>query len=131
MSHPYHHALSSVKSFGGVCEDYLALHKWLDCTKAYMADVRHRALRHHTLGIFECEREFGEVIVNSDNKSIPVRIIAEQHILEDLGTIPTPQDWLKEMRIVPWMAQTKKLSLEIPLPKDRKVISNASEDIFE
>ncbi|WP_456300097.1 DUF6915 family protein [Pseudogemmobacter bohemicus] len=28
MAHPYHHALSSVKKWGGVVEDYIELHSW-------------------------------------------------------------------------------------------------------
>jgi hypothetical protein len=121
MSHPYHHALSSVKQFGGIVEDYLEIHNWFDATKAYMGDVRHRALRHHTLGIFDCEKIFGEVIVNSDNKSIPVRVIAEQHVYEDLGKIPTPQDWLDEMRKSAWMMRnTRKLSLELAEPAEEE-----------
>jgi hypothetical protein len=30
MAHPYHHALSSVKKWGGTVEDYLAVHSWFD-----------------------------------------------------------------------------------------------------
>jgi hypothetical protein len=30
MGHCYHHALSSVKKWGGVAEDYLPLHQWFD-----------------------------------------------------------------------------------------------------
>jgi len=30
MAHPYHHALSSVKKWGGTVEDYLACHEFLD-----------------------------------------------------------------------------------------------------
>jgi len=30
MAHPYHHALSSVKKWGGRPEDYQAIHDWLD-----------------------------------------------------------------------------------------------------
>ena len=30
MAHPYHHALSSVKKWGGTVEDTLAIHSWLD-----------------------------------------------------------------------------------------------------
>jgi len=29
MAHPYHHALSSVKKWGGTVEDYQAIHAWL------------------------------------------------------------------------------------------------------
>ena len=52
MGHCYHHALSSVKKWGGTAEDYLPLHSWFDESKAITADFRHRALRHHAEGIF-------------------------------------------------------------------------------
>ena len=62
MGHCYHHALSSARRFGGVAEDYLALHNWFDEPKAITADFRHRALRHHAEGIFMLERFFGTVV---------------------------------------------------------------------
>jgi Domain of unknown function (DUF6915) len=42
MGHCYHHALSSVRKWGGVAEDYLALHQWFDESKAITAAFRHR-----------------------------------------------------------------------------------------
>jgi hypothetical protein len=30
MAHPYHHALASVKKWGGDVSDYLPLHTWFD-----------------------------------------------------------------------------------------------------
>ena len=30
MAHPYHHALSSAKKWGGTAEDFLNLHTWFD-----------------------------------------------------------------------------------------------------
>src|SRR3546814_11263263 len=50
MGHCYHHALSSVKKWGGTAEDYLPLHQWFDESKAITADFRHRALRPHAEG---------------------------------------------------------------------------------
>ena len=47
MAHPYHHALSSVRKWGGSVEDYLTIHAWFDGSKEITADFRHRALRHH------------------------------------------------------------------------------------
>src|SRR3546814_4640635 len=60
--HCYHHALSSVRKWGGSAEDYLPLHQWFDESKAITADFRHRALRHHPEGIFMLERFFGTTI---------------------------------------------------------------------
>ncbi len=113
MGHPYHHALSSARKFGGTADDYLAIHNWFDETKAHMADFRHRALRHHSEGIFLAEKFFGVVITNSEGKKIPVRLIGEQHVKEDLGRIPTVSDWLRQIKPERWMgAQVQSLPAE-------------------
>jgi hypothetical protein len=43
MAHPLKHAQNSVRKFGGLAEDYLAVHMWFDESKAFFADFRHRA----------------------------------------------------------------------------------------
>lgn len=106
MAHPYHHAVRSAKLFGGCAEDYVAIHSWFDESKAHLSDLRHRALRHHTEGIFMCERLFGITIRNIDGREIPVRQIGEQHVRDDLGWIPTVKDWLTNLKIEPWMTRT-------------------------
>ena len=103
MSHPYHHACSSARKHGGTPEDYLALHDWFDASKEHLANFRHRALRHHTQGIFEAERVFGPTIKNSEGKEIPTRILGEQHVREDCGRIPTLWDWLSKIPGESWM----------------------------
>src|SRR6185312_7391761 len=126
LSHPYFHARSSAQKFGGTAADYLALHTWFDESKACWADVRHRAARHHTQGLFACEEVFGlkerlgrlehllrqcqepltqslpadhpllaalsgalaETALpvtftrDSDGRSVPIRLIGEQHVRE-------------------------------------------------
>lgn len=104
MAHPLHHAQSSARKHGGKPSDYLALHNWFDESKAFHADFRHRAMRHHAEGIFMAERFFGVSIKNSDGKEIPTRFIGEQHVKEDLGFIPSVSDWLKCIQGRPWMA---------------------------
>lgn len=113
MSHPYHHALISVKKFGGAPDDYLKIHNWFDASKEMMADFRHRALRHHSQGIFECERTFGITITNSDGKQIPVRLIGEQHCIDDCGYIPSLEDWFSKIVPEPWMNSPRKISKEL------------------
>lgn len=104
MAHVWIHAKSSARQFGGAPEDYVEIHDWFDCTKAHEPTFRHRALRHHSQGIFECERVFGITIENSDGKSVPVRFIGEQHVREDFsGYIPTIHDWLKGIPEEQWM----------------------------
>lgn len=118
MSHPYHHALSSVKKWGGKPEDYMAIHEFFDESKAHFADFRHRALRHHSEGIFMAEHFFGKTITLSTGRVVPVRLIGEQHVTEDCGFIPTLADWLKHIEPQPWMSRvgrriSKELELEV------------------
>lgn len=105
MAHTYYHARTNVRMFGGCENDYIHLHNWMDATKESFSDFRHRALRHHSNGIFEAERIFGETLVNSDGKVVPVRLCLESHVLEDLGRIPTIGDWLSCIKPEPWMAR--------------------------
>jgi len=108
--HTVHHADNSAKIFGGSAEDYQAIHDWLDETKIAYCDFRHRALRHHSFGVFEAERVFGKYIVNSAGKKVPVRYVAEQHIKEDCGgRVPTIEDWLKHMQPQAWMTRGYKI----------------------
>ena len=105
MAHPFHHAQSSARKFGGVPDDYQAIHDWFDATKAHMAHFAHRALRHHAAGIFEAEKVFGVTITNSDGKKVPVRFIGEQHVREDCGgIIPSVTDWLRGLQTKRWMS---------------------------
>ena len=115
MAHPYHHARSSARKFGGVPEDYLEVHSWFDQTKASWADLRHRAVLHSSFGIFLCEQVFGVTITRkSDGKVVPTRLIGEQHVVEDLGKIPTLQDWLEDLPFKDWMLRgARPLSREL------------------
>lgn len=105
MAHPLHHAESSSRKFGGVPSDYQAIHDWFDASKEHLALFTHRALRHHTQGIFEAERIFGLTLTNSAGRVIPVRWIGEQHVKEDCQRcIPSLADWFKRIAPEPWMA---------------------------
>lgn len=111
---PRLHAKSSAKKFGGAPEDYQDIHDWFDQTKAHHADVRHRAILHSTLGIYLCEQVYGPFITNSAGKEVSVRDLGEQHVLEDLGRIPTVGDYLQNMVLQPWMGgPSKKKQSEI------------------
>jgi hypothetical protein len=109
MAHCYYHALSSVRKWGGTSVDYLALHQWFDESKSIFADPRHRALRHHAEGIFMLETLFGATITNSDGKVVPVRLIGEQHVTEDLGFIPSFADWGRLIQPQTWMLKGRQL----------------------
>ena len=107
MGHPYHHALSSARKWGGTAEDYLAIHQWFDESKGIVADYRHRALRHHAEGVFMLERFFGVTLTIGTGRVVPVRLIGEQHVTEDLGFIPSFADWVRAIRPEPWMGRAQ------------------------
>ncbi|KTQ96325.1 hypothetical protein NS226_08115 [Aureimonas ureilytica] len=120
MAHPYHHALSSVKMWGGCVEDYLAIHDWFDASKAITADFRHRALRHHAEGVFMAETIFGPTLTLLSGRVIPTRWVGEQHVREDLGAIPSFADWVKSIRPEPWMGRTQRIERDAdPVLPDR------------
>ena len=106
---PFIHARSSAAKFGGKPEDYLPIHDFMDSSKAALADVRHRAVFHSAFGIFIVEKVFGTTITNSTGRAVSTRDVAEQHVMEDLGTIPTLESWLRNMRIEPWMSGAVKV----------------------
>jgi hypothetical protein len=55
----------------------------------------HRIFRHHSEGIFECEKRFGMTIINSDGKEVYTRYVGEQHVKEDCNNyIPTAKEWV-------------------------------------
>lgn len=127
MTAPVHHSQSSVRLFGGEIEDYLHLHEWMDATKVAMGDYRHRAIRHHALGIAEGVEKFGSYLVNSEGKKVAVRYILEQHVLEDCGgRLPTVEDWLKHLVPQGWMAraQPTKLGQKRTMEKDSEEMRN-------
>ncbi len=114
---PYIHAKNSVKKWGGIPEDYMEIHDFIDSTKSHIGDMRHRALLHNTFGCFIVEKIFGTMIqkpdgtivrtsyiINSDGNKVQVRDIAEQHILDDLGFIPSVQDYLQHMENKSWFS---------------------------
>lgn len=106
MSHSIVHARNSAILFGGKAEDYLPIHSWFDETKSHWPIYTHRALRHHSHGIFEAEKTFGVTITNSDGNEVAVRVIGEQHVREDCGgRIPTVADWLSRIQPEPWMSK--------------------------
>lgn len=105
---PWLHAKNSARKFGGKAEDYMPIHDQMDNSKCAEATVKHRCIFHSAYGIFIIEKIFGTNITNSDGDLVSVRDIAEQHVIEDLGTIPTLDDWLKNMTIVEWMGGEKR-----------------------
>ncbi len=116
---PYCHARNSAKKWGGSLDDYLAIHNFIDSSKAHVPDMRHRAILHSSFGIFIAEQVFGVYMKNGDGATVQVRDVAEQHVIEDLGRIPTVQDYLVGMPMYHWIggpvdrkSPTRRISME-------------------
>lgn len=103
MAQSWHHAESSARHFGGVPEDYAGIHNWLDQYKKIVGDVTHRQYLHNSAGPWLAQEVFGTHITNSDGKRVLVRQICENHIVEDLGWIPSPADWSASLTPKAWM----------------------------
>ncbi|MFK7935811.1 MAG: hypothetical protein AB8G22_20020 [Saprospiraceae bacterium] len=112
----YDHSCLSVRKFGGSIEDYYAIHKFIDSSKLYYFNVKHRSMLHHLYGIDLCIRKFGDYVVNQQNKTILVRDIAAEHLKEDFsGQVPSLYDWFKdsEEMLAPSIIVPKIESLEL------------------
>lgn len=105
---PYLHSKVHAKKYGGKPEDYADIDDFIDSSKAAFPDVRHRAILHSSFGCFIVEQIFGRTRINSDGKEYSPRDIAEDHILQDLGFIPTVEKYLNNMTIQEWMSGTEK-----------------------
>lgn len=104
----YLHGKIHAKKYGGSPDDYADIDDFIDSTKQAVADVRHRAILHSAFGCFLVERVFGRTRINSEGKEYSPRDVAEDHIQQDLGFIPTMEHYLVNMTVQPWMSGTMK-----------------------
>jgi len=109
VSHSFYHAVSSCNAFGGVPEDYLEIHEWFDRSRKGTSSILHRMLAHHTSGIADAVSHFGSTITISTGRRVPVSLIGEQHITEDLGFVPTLDDYIQMMTCPRWASKKAKL----------------------
>lgn len=146
---PEYHARSTVRKYGGSFDDYLPIHDFIDSSKQVIADMRHRAMLHSAWGIYVVEKVFGtslevartRMISTPESatplyKTVSVRDIAERHILEDLGRIPSMQDWLDKLPLQPWMGgqkgKVRHMSWEeLGFPNDGKPRNESEADLMD
>lgn len=94
---PLQHAQISQKTHGGCWQDYIAVHSFLDSSKAACAHFKHRFLLHHTEGIELGVKIFSEKVVNSENKTIETRRLLTEHLIEDVGGIVSVETWARDL----------------------------------
>jgi len=124
MSKPYIHSLHSAKAFGGKWEDYIEIHDFMDSSKVSIGDNRHRALTHHTFFVHQVlTRVFGHVIINSDGKAVSVKDVGEQHLMDDMGFLPSAQDYIQDLPLKHWHSKRagELPSSQAEIVKSRKV----------
>jgi hypothetical protein len=112
MANPMIHAQSSVKRFGGKVEDYLEIHELIDSPKETMNNNTSRTLTHNTWFCYKIiPKIFGYNIINSDGKRVDTIDVAMLHVAEDfrMKFVPTPQDYLKHMKVQAWMCNGVKI----------------------
>lgn len=104
----WYHSEASARKWGGDAEDYIRIHEFIDSSKRIIGDIRHRSLYHHTEGIWLCQELFGRTIIaggrTDREREVPVRLIAELHVEQDLGWIPSPKDYIDQMLVKQWMS---------------------------
>lgn len=110
---PYLHGRIHAKKYGGTSEDYADIDDFIDSSKVAVPDVRHRAILHSAFGCFVVEQMFGRTRVNSEGKTYSPRDVAEDHIIQDLGFLPTMEQYLNNMTIQPWMSGTMKSNTQV------------------
>lgn len=99
----HEHSIISAKRFGGIPSDYDFIHAWFDQFKLHLPDVRHRSLLHHSGGISLCEQVHGFSFTRaSDLVILSTRPVAENHIFVDMGCIPEPSWYLRELPVRNW-----------------------------
>lgn len=94
---PLQHAQISAKTYGGKWSDYIEIHSFLDSSKAASAHFKHRFLLHHAEGIELAIRIFGEIVINSVNREISTKLLLTDHLIEDVGSIVTIEDWARDL----------------------------------
>lgn len=114
----WNHAVSAARKWGGEPEHYIAVEEFIDSSKEILGDVRHRSMYHHTAGVWLCQRIFGRTLTvpkasGHGDVQVPVRLIAERHVIEDLGWLPSPADYIAGMPIAAWMSGSQRK--ELPL----------------
>lgn len=96
------HCKISVKRYGGVEDDYRAIHDFIDSTKVLCPDSRHRIF--HTMWAVNLivVPIFGHTIINSDKVEVDVKDLCERdHLLVDYANkfIPTLNDFMGAVTI--------------------------------
>jgi hypothetical protein len=104
---PLQHARITAHRYGGKWQDWIAIHDWIDRSKAIFPSMQHRMLLHSDFGGWLAARIHGEAIGSKDGTVIPTSDLFRDHQVEDLGRVVTLAEWLHEINTDYWTRRRK------------------------
>ena len=104
---PLQHARITAHLYGGKWQDWIAIHDWIDRSKAIFPSMQHRMLLHSDFGEWLVVRIHGEAIGSKAGTVIPTRDLFRDHQVEDLGRVVTLAEWLHEINTDYWTRRRK------------------------
>jgi hypothetical protein len=99
---PLQHAQITAHRYGGMWQDWIAFHDWIDRSKMLFPSMQHRMFLHSDFGLWLAVRIFGEFIQSEDGMKISIKNLFRDHQIEDLGRIVTLSEWLRETDASYW-----------------------------
>jgi hypothetical protein len=104
---PLQHARITAYRYGGEWQDWIAVHDWIDRSKAIFPSMQHRMFLHSDFGEWLAVKIHGEAIEAKDGTVIPTRDLFCDHQVEDLGQVVTLAEWLREIDADYWMRRRR------------------------
>ncbi len=78
--------------------------QFMDWPRDYLADRRYRRVLHNSWGVSMAVEAFGLLLTcASDQAELPVQLLAEQHILQEMPAVPTLEASLEGITLQRWM----------------------------
>src|SRR5262245_65877477 len=106
---PLQHACITAHRYGGEWRDWIAIHDWIDRSKAIFPSMQHRMFLHSDFGEWLTVKIHGEVIEAKDGTVIPTCDLFCDHQVEDLGRVVMLAEWLHEIDVDYWTRRRKLL----------------------
>jgi hypothetical protein len=100
---PLQHARITAHRYGGEWQDWIAIHDWIDRSKAIFPSMQHRMFLHSDFGEWLAVKIHGEAVGAKDGTVIPTRDLFRDHQVEDLGRVVTLAEWMREIDADYWM----------------------------
>jgi hypothetical protein len=104
---PLQHARITTYRYGGEWQDWIAIHDWIDRSKAIFPSMQHRMFLHSDFGEWLAIRIHGDAIMSKSGTVVSTRDLFRDHQVEDLGRVVTLAEWLSEIDSDCWTRRRK------------------------